>query len=106
MDFVGPFPVSSRGFDMVFTIVDRFSKLCCFIPMVSSATAFDVAQLFFENWICKYGVPNKIISDRDAKFTSNFWKSLIKVLQCKLALSTAYHPQTDGLSERFHRSIL
>lgn len=106
MDFVGPFPVSDRGFDMVFTVVDRFSRLCCFIPIKSDFSASDVAQAFFENWICRYGVPTKIISDRDSKFTSNFWKSLLKVLQCKLALSTAYHPQTDGLSERFHRTIL
>ena len=70
MDFVGPFPKSSRGFDMVFTVVDRFSRLCCFVPMVSTASASDVAQLFFENWICRYGVPSKIISDRDSKFTS------------------------------------
>ena len=74
--------------------------------MISTYTAQDVAQLFFENWICRYGVPTKIISDRDSKFTSNFWKSLLKVLQCKLAMSTAYHPQSDGLSERWHRSIL
>ena len=84
--------MSSRGYDMVFTVVDRFSRLCCFIPMVSTATAFDVAQLFFENWICRYGVPSKIISDRDTKFTSNFWKLLTKTLNCKLAMSTAYHP--------------
>ena len=106
MDFVGPFPTSIRGYDMVFTIVDRFSKLCCFVPMISTYTAQDVAQLFFENWICRYGVPTKVISDRDSKFTANFWKSLLKVLQCKLAMSTAYHPQSDGLSERWHRSIL
>ena len=73
MDLVGPFPVSSRGFDMVFTVVDRYSRLCCFIPIVSTPTAFDVAQLFFENWICKHGVPTKIISDSDSKFTSKFW---------------------------------
>ena len=73
MDFVGPFPKSTRGYDMVFTVVDRFSKLYCFIPMVSTYTALYVAQLFFENWICRYGVPTKIISDRDSKLTSNFW---------------------------------
>lgn len=73
MDFVGPFPVSTRGYDMVFTIVDRFSRLCCFTPMHSTDTATDVAHLFFENWICKYGMPSKIISDRDSKFTSHFW---------------------------------
>jgi transposase InsO family protein len=55
--------------------------------------------------VTKFGMPSKIVSDRDPRFTSNFWKSLLKLLNCKLAMSSAYHPQTDGLSERFHRSI-
>ena len=55
--------------------------------------------------MCKFGMPLKIISDRDVRFTSAFWQQLMKLLQCRVAMSTAYHPQTDGLTERFHRSI-
>ena len=105
MDFVTNLPVSNRGFDAIFSIVDRFSRLCKFIPCKTSISALEVADLFFEQWVCKYGMPTKIISDRDVKFTSSFWQQLMGLLQCRVALSTSYHPQTDGLTERFHRSI-
>ena len=55
--------------------------------------------------MCRFGVPSKIVSDRDVKFTSSFWQELFRLLGTRVALSTAYHPQTDGLTERFHRSV-
>ena len=61
-------PVTVRGFDGIFTIVDRFSRMVKFIPMKSASSAADVARLFFENWLCVFGVPSKIISDRDVRF--------------------------------------
>ena len=73
MDFVVQLPQSSRGFDAIFTIVDRFSRVVRFIPCHTSCTALDVARLFWEHWVCKFGIPTKIISDRDVKFTSSFW---------------------------------
>ena len=69
-------PLSDRGYDAVFTIVDRFSRLVRFIPCHSTLSAQDAALLFFEHWICRFGVPSKIISDRDPRFTSAFWQSL------------------------------
>ncbi len=107
MDFVVNLPTSVRGFDGIMTIVlyDRFSRLVKFIPMKTASSAADVARLFFDNWLCVYGAPSKIISDRDVRFQSKFWSSLCKCLNSRLALSTAYHPQTDGLTERMHRSI-
>jgi hypothetical protein len=72
MDFIVQLPESS-GFDAIFTIVDRFSRLVRFIPMSSSASAADVAQLFFDHWLCRFGIPSKIICDRDVKFQSVFW---------------------------------
>jgi hypothetical protein len=63
----------SNGYDAIFTIVDRFSRLVHFIPCTSTLTAADAAKLFFDHWICKYGVPVKVISDRDVRFTSKFW---------------------------------
>ncbi len=70
MDFVVSLPRSTRGFDAIFSIVDRFSRMCVFIPCTTQVTALDAANLFFEHWICKFGVPKKIISDRDVRFTS------------------------------------
>ncbi len=98
-------PKSTRGFDAIFTIVDRFSRLVRFIPCKSNITAHETAQLFFEHWICRFGTPSKIISDRDPRFQSAFWKSLCAAFDSRLAMSTSYHPQTDGLTERFHRSV-
>jgi hypothetical protein len=105
MDFITHLPLTDGGADAIFSIIDRFSKFCMFIPIVGSCNAFECAQLFFKHWICMFGVPKKIISDRDTRFTSSFWKCLMKQLDCKVAVSSSYHPQTDGLTERFHRSI-
>jgi hypothetical protein len=68
MDFVVNLPVSERGFDCIFTIVDRFSRLVRFIPCKTAISAVEVASLFFEHWVCRFGMPDKIISDRDVRF--------------------------------------
>jgi hypothetical protein len=73
MDFITHLPVSTRGHDAIFSIIDRFSRICRFIPCSSSMSAFDCAQLFWEHWVCRFGMPLKIVSDRDVKFTSAFW---------------------------------
>ena len=73
MDFVTHLPVSTRGFDAIFSIIDQFSSLCRFIPCHTAMSAIDCANLIFEHWVCKYGMPLKIVSDRDARFTSSFW---------------------------------
>lgn len=72
MDFITHLPVSN-GYDCIFTVVDRFSKFVRFIPMHSTDDAPRVAQLLFDNWICQYGMPRVIVSDRDSRFTSRFW---------------------------------
>lgn len=72
MDFVTHLP-KSNGYDGIFSVVDRFSKYCKFIPFKCNATAPDIANLLFEHWICQFGMPSTIVSDRDAKFTSKFW---------------------------------
>ena len=73
MDFITTLPTSTRQYDAVFTIVDRFSKYVTFIPCHTNLTAHDAAVLFFEHIICHHGMPEKIISDRDSKFLSRFW---------------------------------
>ncbi len=68
MDFIVNLPMSVRGFDGIMTIVDRFLRLVKFIPMKTASSAADVARLFFDNWLCVFGSPSKIISDRDVRF--------------------------------------
>ena len=96
LDFVTGLPLTERGFDAVLTIVDRFSKTCRFVPCTKEVDAPITERLLFENWVCLFGMPTKLISDRDARFASNFWQSLHSLLNCKLNMSSAFHPQTDG----------
>ncbi|MBW0580809.1 hypothetical protein O181_120524 [Austropuccinia psidii MF-1] len=101
MDWVtGCLPGRKENFNACLIIVDRFRKRMRCLPCHKEATAMDTALLFWNNIISTCGVPKIIISDRDPKFTSEFWKNLYDMLGTKLALSTAYHPQTDGLAER------
>lgn len=106
MDFAGPFVASGEGnWDMVIVVLDKLSKRAHLIPSKSTDKATDTAKRFFEGIVRLHGMPEIIISDRDAKFTSLFWTSLFKKFGTKLALSTAYHPQTDGQSERMVRTM-
>lgn len=80
-------------------VVDRLSKQAHFIPTRDTATALDIADLFFSHIFRLHGVPTSIISDRDPKFTSVFWESLMKLMGTRLRMSSSRHPQTDGQSE-------
>ncbi|MBW0499646.1 hypothetical protein O181_039361 [Austropuccinia psidii MF-1] len=101
MDWVtGLVPVGKENFNSFLIIVDRFSKCMRCLPCHKEDTAIDISLLFWDNIILTCGVPKMIISDRDSKFTSLFWTNLYEILGTKLAFSTAYHPQTDGLAER------
>jgi hypothetical protein len=99
MDFITSLP-ESRGSDAIFVVVDRFSKLARMEPTKGTATAFETAVLFFNVWWRHHGLPKVIVSDRDPKFTSAFWRHLFRRMKTKLTFSTAFHPQTDGQTER------
>ncbi|MBW0514028.1 hypothetical protein O181_053743 [Austropuccinia psidii MF-1] len=101
MDWVtGIVPGGKDNFNACLIIVDRFSKSMRCLPCHKEDTAMDTDLLFSNNIISTCGLPKIIISDRDPKFTSEFWTNLYDILGTKLAFSTAYHPQTDGSAER------
>jgi hypothetical protein len=92
MDFVLGLPKTKRGGDNIFVVVDRFSKMAHFIPYHRSDNASHVSDLFFTKIVYLYGVSNTIVSDRDARFLSHFWRTLWFKLGTKLLFSTICHP--------------
>ncbi|PSR82057.1 hypothetical protein PHLCEN_2v6127 [Hermanssonia centrifuga] len=105
MDFVGPLP-DDEGFNCILTITDRLGADLRIIPCRTDISAKDLAALFFREWYCKNGLPLDIVSDRDKLFMSKFWKALHCLTGVRLKMSTAFHPETDGSSERSNRTII
>ena len=104
-DFVGPLPISN-GFDYLLTITDRLTGFVELIPTLSTLTARGFAKVFVENWVLRYGLPLSITSDRDKLFTSHLWQETIRQLGIKSKMSTSYHPETDGASERTNKTAV
>ena len=100
MDFVTKLPRTSTGFDAIWVIVDRLTKSAHFLPIKENYSMDKLTRLYVKEIVSRHGAPVSIISDRDGRFTSNFWKSLQDSFGTNLDMSTAYHPQTDGQSER------
>ena len=96
MDFITKLPRTSRGNDTIWVIVDRLTKSAHFLPMKETYSMDKLAKLYVNDIVSLHGVPLSIVSDRDSRFTSRFWKSFQDALGTKLNLSIAYHPQTDG----------
>jgi hypothetical protein len=105
MDFITQLPLTKNGNDAIIVFVDMLSKMVHLVPTQTNATAPDVAKAFFDSVFRLHGLPKVIVSDRDAKFTSKFWQSLFAHLGTRLAMSTAFHPQTDGQTERANRTL-
>jgi transposase InsO family protein len=98
-------PISKEGYDMVFIIIDYFSKQAVFLPYYKTVTAEDMARLYIDAIYRYKGPPDSIVSDRGPQFVSYFWKEFCRILGIKLKLSTAFHPQTDGQTEIINQYI-
>ncbi|GKB05519.1 putative reverse transcriptase domain-containing protein [Tanacetum coccineum] len=100
MDFVTKLPKTSTGQGTIWVIVDRLTKSAHFLPMNETDLKKKLTRQYLKEVVSRHEVTVLIISDRDSKFTSHFWKLLNEALGTQLDMSTAYHPQTDGQSER------
>ena len=104
VDLMGPLP-ESQGYDMIMVVVDRFSKYTYFLPTNATVTSKGIAKLFISHVFRDHGFPIKVISDRGTQFVSQFIKELYKALGIKGNPSMAYHPQTDGQTERVNQEV-
>jgi len=101
MDFVTKLPKTPRNqFDTIWVIVDRLTKSALFLPIQESSSSEVLANIYLKEVVSRHGVPISIVSDRDTRFTSHFWRKFQEDMGTCLNISTAYHPQTDGQSER------
>nr|GEU33018.1 retrotransposable element Tf2 [Tanacetum cinerariifolium] len=100
MDFITKLPKTTNGYDTIWVIVDRLTKSPHFLPMRENDPMEKLKKLYIKEVVIRHGVPVSIISDHDGRFTSLFWQALHKALGTRLDMSTAYHPKTDGQSER------
>ncbi|GJU44743.1 putative reverse transcriptase domain-containing protein [Tanacetum coccineum] len=105
MDFVTKLPKTTNGYDTIWVIVDRLTKSAHFLPMRETDPMEKLMKLYMKEVVTRHGVSVSIISDRDGRFTSLFWQALHKALGTRLDMSTAYHPETDGQSERIIQTL-
>ena len=104
MDFVGPFP-ESKGYNYLWVIICRMISMVHLVPVTINVTASELSWKYLREIVRLHGLPSSIVSDRDSKFTSRWWKELQRILGTKLLMSTSFHPQTDGQSERAIRNV-
>ena len=110
MDFIVKLPISKdpvtqEEYDAILVIVDRLTKLSHLIPFKEKYTAEQLGFIILDRLIRYHGIPEALISDRDKLFTSNYWKTLMPLLGTKLKMSTAFHPTTDGQTERTNQTL-
>ena len=104
LDFIEGLP-KSEGYSVILVVVDRFTKYAHFLPLKHPYSALLVARILFDSVIRLHGLPQTMVSDWDKVFTSIVWKELFRFMGVKLDLSTAYHPQTDGQTERVNQCL-
>ncbi|GAA5907915.1 hypothetical protein JCM5296_006131 [Sporobolomyces johnsonii] len=106
LDFIVKLPATPTGNDSILVVVDRFTRYAHFIPCREEGTnASRFAQLFYRHIFAHHGLPQDIVSDRGAVFDSTFWRTLTRLTRTKLSMSTAFHPQSDGITERLNQTL-
>jgi hypothetical protein len=107
IDFItGITTATNYAYDMIMVVVDRLSKYAHFIPCYTTCSAKDIAWYYYNNIVRLHGVPEAIISDRDVRFNNEFWKSLCQQLGTEIRLTSAFHPEADGQTERVNRILI
>ena len=102
MDFIVGLPRTQKGYDSIWVVVDRLTKSTHFVPVNTRYSAKKYAELYNNRILCLHGVPKTIISDRGTPFVARFWEQLHASLGTCLIRSSAYHPQTNGQTERIN----
>ncbi|WVZ53324.1 LOW QUALITY PROTEIN: hypothetical protein U9M48_004287, partial [Paspalum notatum var. saurae] len=105
MDFIVGLPRTQSGFDSIWVVVDRLTKVAHFIPVKTTYSGAKLAELYMSRIVCLHGVPKKIVFDHGTQFTSHFWKRLHESVDTRLNFSSAYHPQTNGQTERTNQIL-
>jgi transposase InsO family protein len=105
IDFIVGSPRTQSGYDYIWVIVDQLTKVAHFIPVKTTYSGLQVAELYMSRIVYLHGVPKKIVSDRGTQFTSKFWGRLHETLDTKLRFSSAYHPETDGQTGRVNQIV-
>ena len=105
MDLITGLPKTKSGYDAIWVVVDRLSKCAHFAATWTEADAIDIANLLRTRVFTLHGFPNEIVSDRDPRWVYKFCTELFRLSGCRSALSTAFHPQTDGQTERVNRIL-
>jgi hypothetical protein len=105
MDFIVGLPRTPAGYDSIWVIVDRLTKVAHFIPVRTNYTGAKLAELYMARIVCLHGVPKKIVSYLGSQFTSRVWQKLHECLDTQLNFSSAYHLQTDGQTERTNQVL-
>ena len=106
LDIVSGFPTSQRGYDAIVVFTDRLTKRAFIEPCKKTASAGDLARIFFTSVFRSQGMPRILLSDRGPQFVSEFWSSFFGLLQTDIRLTSSYHPQSNGGSERFNRTLI
>uniref|UniRef100_J3KVA3 Integrase catalytic domain-containing protein n=1 Tax=Oryza brachyantha TaxID=4533 RepID=J3KVA3_ORYBR len=105
MDFIIGLPRTQSGYDSIWVIIDRLTKVAHFIPVNSTYRGSKLAELYFAKILCLHGVPKKIVSNRGSQFTSKFWQKVQEEMGTRLNFSTIYHPSIDGQTERVNQIL-
>jgi hypothetical protein len=105
MDFIVGLPHTQAGYDSIWVIVDRLTKVAHFVPVKTTYSSAKLAELYMSRIVCLHGVPKKIMLNRGSEFMSKFWEKLHESVDTKLNFSSAYHPQTEGQTKRTNQIL-